>query len=201
MISENAKFETTEAFFSLHVSTWKDFYETAQYWKQICYTESINCLQACMSALFSPNILQAGVVKGLKARAVKGFLHRAWRSEYCRLFHLLPGILPLLSNFWHLMSFSFRFLSADPFQSASCFCLQIPFSQLHPFQFLCLQIPFSQLHVSVCRSLSVSFMFLSADPFHLASCFCLQIPFNQSVPWMNCISSWHNHHSWLGVQY
>ena len=48
------------------MSTGKDFYENAQYWKYICYrTIKYTVWRSIQCALFSPEILQAGAVKGL----------------------------------------------------------------------------------------------------------------------------------------
>ena len=78
---------------------------------------------------FQPKHFTGCDSEGAKSQLSKVF---STEPEYSRLFHLLPGILPLVSNFCHLMSFSFMFLSADPFHSTSCFCLQIPFNHSMP---------------------------------------------------------------------
>ena len=50
------------------MNMWRDFYENAQYWKQSCERNIKYAVEACMGALLSLEILQAGAVKGLRSK-------------------------------------------------------------------------------------------------------------------------------------
>ena len=69
---KNAKLEIMKAFFTLRMSTWKDLYQNAQDWKQICYKtiKYTVCRTVCVH--FSA---WAGAVKGLKTWCVDGSSH------------------------------------------------------------------------------------------------------------------------------
>ena len=67
--SKNTKLEIMKAFFTLHTSMWKDLYQNAQYWKQICYKtiKYTVCRTVCVH--FSA---WAGPAKGFKTWCVPG---------------------------------------------------------------------------------------------------------------------------------
>ena len=69
------------AFPLLRVNTCKEFYQNARYWKRTCQLQGhrIYCLKASTWALFSPEILQAGTVKGLNTRT---------NQPYCKTSHM-----------------------------------------------------------------------------------------------------------------
>ena len=74
--NKSAKFETLRHFCLIfRYGMWKEFRQNASHWKWMCYRTGKYAVCRCVRAFFSPNILHAGAVKGLK-----NWCRRDWQN-------------------------------------------------------------------------------------------------------------------------